>query len=148
MQYSLDASRARFARGGPIFDSWKDRISDRLEGLRDERRTNSTCRVPAAEGNHPPPKPCGDGWRRQQVARKVDDVLQVVTIANTGDHEGCDCAAFEFGEPDRSAYARMKAIELFDPNAAHSLHQIGLHKAFAPLRRVLRAVFADIESGV
>src|SRR5260370_2956524 len=54
MQYLLDASRARFARGGPIFYSWKERISDRLEGLRDERRTNTTCRLPTPQAHHPP----------------------------------------------------------------------------------------------
>jgi len=60
-------------------------------------------RIAASESDHAPANLRGDGRGWQQIAREVDDVLEIIAVAEPVNRETRDGAAFFLVEPDRPA---------------------------------------------
>jgi hypothetical protein len=88
----VDTIRTRVGGRGTILHDGKHGILHRLESLRDQRRANGTGRIAASECDHAPAKLRGDGRGRQQITRKIDDILEIVAVSEPGDRETGDGA--------------------------------------------------------
>src|SRR5271166_4020431 len=110
---------------GDILDARQNRIVDRLEGLRDERRANRPSGRAGAERDHPS-QTTGDRWRRQQIAQEIKRISQVISQSDTMHGEIRDDPNFVGAEPDRPADACVRARIFRGRRGEHAMLNISL----------------------
>lgn len=129
-------------------DFRQDRITQRVEGLRDQGRADRLRRLAAAEREHAPFHRFRQRWS-DQVTGQVEDVLQVVGHADARDHEGDQLLDLRLVEADWPADARMQLREFAHRHHAHALLHVHVaqHPRLFAFRRRAQVV-ADVERGV
>jgi hypothetical protein len=100
-------ARIAVAGGAPL-DVRQDRITHRLKELRDERRADRACRLAATQCEQAPAHRNTHRRRGQQVARKVDDVFEIVPIALAIERPLGDQRDLAVRKTDRAANARVQ----------------------------------------
>ncbi len=91
----------RVSRVGAPFG--QDRIAHLLERLGNQRRADGARRIARSKCQHPPPPALRHRGLGQKIACKVDDVLQIIGLADAGAHEGNNPVAVVIGKPGRPA---------------------------------------------
>ncbi|MDT4847030.1 hypothetical protein FQZ97_810760 [compost metagenome] len=107
-------------------DGGQDGVVDRGEGLRDQRRTDGARGVATAQREQVAAPARGHGWRGQQVARQIDDVLQVVVVAQALQGELAHGLRFVGAQAGRPADAAVQASERRQRHRAHTGVDVGL----------------------
>ena len=116
-----------------------------LEGLSDQRRADCAGGVAAAQRDHASAKARRYGRRRQQIARKVDDIAQIIALAEPLYRVARHRTAIVVVQSDRAADARVLTAEHIYADASHALDHIRLDKAMRGIATGLGQVRADIE---
>lgn len=142
------AERAVEASRGAGLDRGKDRVFDRFERVRDQRRAYRARGVSRAERDHAASKVFGDRRARDQVPREVHDVSEVVALAEAVDCAVADRAALVKGQPDRPADARRSSVKGGHARAAHPLHDIRLDEQMIGRQQAAGAEVSYVQRGV
>src|SRR6185437_4049669 len=88
------------------FDRGQNRITDRVEGLRYERRAYKLGWIARAERNHAPPETLR--YReRHQIAAQIDDILEIVLQADAFGRVFTHCPTIAGCETNRPADTRV-----------------------------------------
>src|SRR5574342_25741 len=127
----------------------QDRITHRLERLGYQRRADRARRVAAAERDHAAAPAHRDWRRRNQIAREIEHVLQVVAAAYARDGEPDHGLQVLLRQSDRPADAGMHSIYGRKRHGPHSVDHVGLYEdlgLFPGFRRAERV--ADVQRGV
>jgi len=114
---------------GAPFDFGQDGVAHALEALRDHPRADRAGRVAAAQRQHAAAHPAGHRRRGQQIARQVENVAQVVLVAEAGPRGVDHPRHILRAQRQRAADAQPHAGKGVPAHGAHALDHIGLDEA-------------------